>query len=209
MNPRLPAKEKKQSLRVASESDIFQDAENEIRDLVDQEEVVNIDVEDIDSISQEDAQKMIDDISKLYFDEEFIKKQPNFKNRIDSELESLRINIKMRKADEVAHDILLKNIGRNPSNASMYKSLTEIQKTIVSITTKIEETITRLQNMMKNYQMEFNFDNNESSDETNDGQDSPPAPVGIKKSYKGSKAFIEAMSNLDDDDVDVPEDDDE
>lgn len=185
-------------------SDIFEDIESQIRDVIDPdaENIVNIDIESIGHESEIDALDLIRNISKLYFNEEFIKSQPNWKHRVDNELESLRINLKMRKADEVAHDLLLKNIGQSPSNASMYRSLTELQKTIVSITTKIDDTIKHLNDMMKSYQLELNFEPEPSS--TDDGK---PATVG--KTFKGSKAFIESMGSAEDDDIDIPEDEDD
>lgn len=166
--------------------DIFATVESQIQDVIDPEEIVNIDIDEIDRDSVNEAAEMIQNLTKLYYDEDFLKNQPKFKKRVDSELESLRINLKMRKADERAHDILLKNIGANPSNASMYRAFTEIQKTIVNITTKIEETINRLNNMMKAYQMEINFDG-ESDDEEK--------PQKNTNSHRGTRAFIEAMEN--------------
>ena len=61
------------------------------------EEVVNIDIESIEDHSIMDAKAMVENLSKFYYDEEFMKANPSLKKRIDSELESLRILIKMRR----------------------------------------------------------------------------------------------------------------
>ena len=149
------------------------------------ESLVTIDVDGIDSESLTDARDMVENLSKFYYDDNFMKNNPNFKKRVDSELESLRLLIKMRKADEQANDALLKAISANNNNASLYRSLTEIQKTIISITTKINEIVTGLNNMMKGYQLELNFESEEEDDEE-------PGEIS-KTSYRGSKEFISRM----------------
>lgn len=149
------------------------------------ENLTIIDIEDIDNSSLSDAKDMVENLTKFYYNEEFIKQNPNFKKRIDSELESLRILIKMRKSDEKAHDALLNAISSNNTNASLYRSLTEIQKTIVSITTKIGEIVVGLNNMMKGFQLEFNFDEPENESET--------SSKDKKNTHRGSKEFIKQM----------------
>lgn len=193
--------QRNQQLPKANPSDIFGDAEDAIRDLIDPEDIINIDFDGLEESAKAEAEQMIDIVSHFYYDEEFMKAQPKLKNRIESDLESLRINLKMRKADEMAHDILLKNIGQNPSNASMYKALTELQKTILSITTKIEDTVTKLTNLLKGYQTEINFDQPETTSDSD--------PTTQHNVHRGSKSFIDEMSALDDDDVDIPEDEDD
>ena len=165
--------------------DIFDNTENQIKDLIDPEEIVNIDFEWMEGSAQQEAEDMITNLSHLYYDDEFMSRQPNLKKRIDADLESLRINLKMRKADEIAHDVCLKNISQNPSNASMYKSLTELQRSILSITTKIEDTIAKLSNLLKGYQTEFNFEPSQN----NENSDNQSTTV-----YRGSKDFIKAMN---------------
>ena len=169
--------------------DIFEDTEQDIRDLIDPdaEDIISIDLESLDASSRSEATDMIDNLSRLYSDEEFLKRQPAFKRRVEEEIESLRINIKMRKADEQAHDILLKNISQNSSNASLYRALTELQKTIVGITSKIDDTITRLTNLIKSYQTEINFEE-PAEDDT---EETPQ----YHTTFKGSKSFIESMSD--------------
>ena len=151
--------------------------------------MIEIDIDGIDNDAKKDAELLVETISRLYCDEEFMKSHPAFKKRIDTELESLRVLIKMRKTDEVAHDFLINAIKGNSGNASLYKSLAEIQKTILSITTKMNETIAGLNNLVKGYQLEFNFDP-EPKDESND----TPEPDEISSTTcRGSKEFIRKM----------------
>lgn len=168
--------------------DIFNDTESQIKDLIDPEEIINIDFEGMEESSIKEAEDMIINLSHLYYDDEFMSRQPNLKKRIDADLESLRINLKMRKADEIAHDVCLKNISQNPSNASMYKSLTDLQRSILSITTKIEDTIAKLSTLLKNYQTEINFDQPGSVGDDEDGAQKH------SNIHRGSKEFIEQMN---------------
>ena len=94
----------------------------------------------------------------------------------------------MRKSDEITHDILVKSIGQNPGNASLYRSLSDVQRTMLNIQNKIDETIKSLNTFMKGYQMEINFSqqntNNEQEEQTIDNL-----------TTKGSKSFIEQLKN--------------
>lgn len=151
-------------------------------------QLVDIDLDGIDTQSKQDAADMVENLSKFYYDEEFMRKNPTFKKRVDEELESLRVLIKMRKTDEVAHDLIIKAIAGNSNNASLYRSLTEIQKTILSITTKMGEIITGLNTFMKGYQLELNFDNDSEKEEVSNDSS------GLSR---GTKDFIERMNSID------------
>lgn len=164
--------------------------ETSLDGVIDGMELVDIDMEGIDKESLDDAMALVDNLSKLYCNEEFMKNNPNFKKRVDAELESLRVLIKMRKTDEVAHDLIIKAIAGNSGNASLYKSLAEIQKTILSITTKMGDIITGLNNLLKGYQLEMNF---EEQEQPETDQEQPK----LKNTYRGSKEFIERMNQGD------------
>ena len=183
-------------------NDIFDDVN--LEGIVDAEEIVNIDIDCIDDNSIIDARAMVENLSKFYYDEEFMRSNPSLKKRIDSELESLRILIKMRKSDERTHDILLGAIAKNSSNASLYRALTETQKTILSITTKINDIVNGLNGLLKNYQLEIQW-----KDETVESKDdSEEECEEVRDIHKGTKAFIEQM-NQDEEDLFNDDDDDE
>lgn len=159
-----------------------------LNDVIDSEPILDIDMEGIGQEAVDDATALVNNLSKLYYNEEFMSNNPTFKKRIDNELESLRVLIKMRKSDEIAHDNLMKAIANNSSNASLYRSLAEIQKTILSITSKMGEIITGLNNLMKNYQLELNFsDDDQTTEEISSSKDT----------HRGSKEFINQMNSMD------------
>lgn len=163
--------------------------------VIDGLEVVNIPIEDISTEAEGKAKSLIEDLAKFYYDDEFLKANPNFRKRVDNDMESLRMLLKMRAADEVTHDVLIKAIAANSSNASLYRSLTTVQTTILQITTKIENIVNNLTTMIKGYQLELNFKyeneitNNESNDAPETIEDSPTT-------HRGSKAFIEQMQRI-------------
>ena len=99
---------------------------------VDGMQLVDIDFDGIDESAKADAIALIENLEKFYYNDDFMKNHPTFKKRIDTDLESLRILFKMRKSDETAHDLIMKAIQGNSGNASLYKSLSEMQKTIIS-----------------------------------------------------------------------------
>lgn len=163
--------------------------------VIDGLEVVNIPIEDIGTEAEGKAKSLIEDLAKFYYDDEFLKANPNFRKRVDNDMESLRMLLKMRAADEVTHDVLIKAIAANSSNASLYRSLTTVQTTILQITTKIENIVNNLTTLIKGYQLELNFKyeneiaNNESNDTPETIEDSPTT-------HRGSKAFIEQMQRI-------------
>lgn len=161
--------------------------DEDIRGLVDPNEgieVVEIPIEEIEDAAHKLAISLVDNLSVFYYNETFLKENPLFKKQVDKDIDSLRILLKMRKSDEVTHDILVRSIGQNPGNASLYRSLSEVQKTMLSIQTKIDDTIKSLNTFMKGYQMEINFTS--SKDETEEQEISAIAT-------KGTKSFIESL----------------
>ena len=93
-------------------------------ELIDNEEdIINIDTSFIDDNALKEAEGMIENLKDLYTDPEFLKANPKFATRLQSEIESLRILLKVRKSDEAVHDVLLGSIGKNPSIICLYCSL--------------------------------------------------------------------------------------
>ena len=125
-------------------NDLFEDINME--GIIDTVDVIDIDIDGIGMDSERIAKEMVENLSSFYYNEEFMARNPQFKKRVENDIESLRVLIKMRKTDEEAHDILIKAIAGNSSNASLYRSLSEMQKTIISITTKINEIVVGLNN---------------------------------------------------------------
>ena len=162
------------------------------KDLIDNEEdVVTIDTEIIDDDSLKEAEGLIDNLKDIYADPDFLKANPKFATRLKAEIEDLRILIKVRKSDETVHDIILKAISKNSSNASLYRSLTEVQKTILSTTSDISTKIKDINTMLKNIQLEINFKQDEvKPGETGDLFNQQNLAY---QAYRGSKDFIKQM----------------
>lgn len=174
--------------------DIFINNDKE-ENMFDSIDIVNIDIEAIGNEAEGKAKTFIEDLTKFYYDEEFLKSNPNFRKRVDNEMESLRMLLKMRAADEVTHDILIKAIAANSGNASLYRSLTQVQTTILQITTKIEGIVATLTNMIKGYQLELNF-KTEQEMLNNNSEESSEVDIENGSQHRGSKAFIEQMSKV-------------
>lgn len=171
---------------------LFMD-EQPLDGVIDSLEVVNIDIEGISSEAENKAKVLIEDLAKFYYDEEFLKSNPNFRRRVDNDMESLRMLLKMRAADEVTHDVLIKAIAANSGNASLYGSLTRVQATILQITTKIENIVNNLTSMIKGYQLELNF---KYENEINKDDGDIESIEDVSNAHRGSKAFIEQMKKL-------------
>ena len=171
------------------------DSEFDPSELIDnEEEIVNIDTERIDNDSLKEASALIENLKDIYADPEFMKANPKFVTRLKAEMEDLRILMKIRKSDEVAHDVLLAAIGRNSSNASLYRSLSDIQKTILSTTSELSSKIKDINSMLKTIQLEINF--KQESEETVDEETGEIIQQNDKQNtFRGSKDFIKAMRN--------------
>lgn len=176
------------------EDSLFEEA-NLGDDVVDGIEVVSIDLEGIDSRSETRAHEMVEDLANFYYDEEFLKENPNFKRQMEIYKEDLRLLLKMKDADEKLQDILIKSIGQNPSNASLFMANSKIQTQISNLITKINETSSKLTNMMKGYQLELNFKyeqeaaRQEANTESGDVKDIND----VSTTSRGTKEFIQRM----------------
>lgn len=157
--------------------------------LIDNEEdVVNIDTTFIDDNSLKEAESLIENLQDIYADAEFVKENPKFVTRLKAEIEDLRILLKVRKSDETVHDILLGSIGKNPNNASLFRALTDVQKTILSTTQDISAKVKDINALLKNIQLEFNFKNEISCELPMQSDQSDQ-----QSTYRGSKDFIKQM----------------
>lgn len=170
---------------------MFADDDN----IIDGIDIVNIDIEGISNDAESKAKTLFEDLTTFYYDPEFLKANPNFKKRVDNDIESLRMLLKMRAADEVTHDVLIKAIAANSGNASLYRSLTQVQTTILQITTKIETIINNLTSMIKGYQLELNFKLEQEQNNSVEDDESQPIEES-NTTHRGSKSFIEQMNKM-------------
>ena len=164
-------------------------------DVIDGIDIVNIDIDAIGDEAEGKAKRLIEDLAKFYYDEDFLKANPNFRKRVDNDMESLRMLLKMRAADEVTHDVLINAIAANSSNASLYRALTNVQTTILQITTKIETIVNNLTTMIKGYQLELNF-KMEQEQMRSENENEEVTVDNVSTQHRGSKSFIEQMSRI-------------
>lgn len=165
-------------------------------DVIDGIDIVNIDIDAIGDEAEGKAKRLIEDLAKFYYDEDFLKANPNFRKRVDNDMESLRMLLKMRAADEVTHDVLINAIAANSSNASLYRALTNVQTTILQITTKIETIVNNLTTMIKGYQLELNFKMEQEQMMNTNDDDSEMTIEDVSTQHRGSKSFIEQMNRI-------------
>jgi hypothetical protein len=146
-----------------------------------------IDMDEIDSEAESGAVELVSNLSKAYFDDKFMEENPGLRKRIDTWIESMRILIKMRKSSERTHDILVKAIPSQPTNASLYRSQAQIEANLLSIQKQMDESVASITNLFKNYQLEINF-GKEIEDDSNDAQNDTGSDT-----HRGSKTFIQQM----------------
>lgn len=147
--------------------------------------VVEIPIDEINEKANQDAIDLIENLRDLYADKEFLDSNPGFKKRLDTEVDNLRILLKMRKADEVTHDSIITAISRKSDNASLYRALTDIQRTMLNVSKQIDDKVSGINNLIKNIQLEFNFNKKEQEDDE----------VDLSRHYRGSKDFIKDMKD--------------
>ena len=161
-------------------------------------DAIYIDTDEISRDAKNDSMFMLKDLAKIYGNEKFMAEHPEYKKRLDLELESIRMLLKMRRSSEITHDILVKQIGANPNNASMYRSLQGLQKSLLDIQTKLDETVKTVNNLLKNYQLELPFDQVEETEDGETESSGDHRASGLR--YRGSRQFIIDMVNQKHDD---------
>lgn len=157
---------------------------------VDPEELVQqIDIDLINDEATRLAMEMVNNLSDVYFDEAFMRENPSLKKRIDFGIESMRVLIKMRKSSERTHDILLNSIAANANNASLYLAQARIEGNLLNIQKQIDDTINALNNLLKGYQLEINFSQQQQQVDEDTGEILEPT----NSVHRGSKTFIQQM----------------
>lgn len=136
------------------------------------------------------ATSMISSVLRLYNNKDFVEDHPDFKKRIDTEIESLKKLYKMAQTNEIVHDHLAQAISKNSSNASLYMALDKVQARIMTVDHSIREILDGLNKICNNYQMELNFEAVKKGDD--------PDEDGM--AVRGGKAFIDMMNMPDEED---------
>lgn len=150
---------------------------------IDPELVESINLDNIDKDALDVATTMCKDLAGVYFDEYFMKSHPELKKRLDHELESMRILIKMRKSDEQIHDLNMHAITNHPENASLYRALSQTQKSLLDIQRQIDETVKNINSVLKTVQADISLEPEVTEQDT----------LPLSSTHRGSKRFIEEM----------------
>ena len=148
------------------------------------DDAIYIDMDELDQKAKDESKLMFKDLERIYSNEQFMTEHPEYKKRLDIELESLRILIKMRKSDELTHDILVKQIGMTPNNASLYSALNRMQTSMINIQTKLDSTVKTINQLLKNYQMELPFEKEDLAPTTEKSE------ATNAQTFRGTKAFM-------------------
>ena len=158
----------------------------------DLEDIYELDLETIGKDANIMASSNIQNLLRCYNSKEFVEEHPDFKRRIDTEIEGLRKCYKLAKIDEEIHDHLVHAISKNPSNASLYMAHVRLQEKMLAIDKEIRDRIAGFNKIISGYQLELNFA--ESSGSTSDNGNTAAFEDGAVMS-RGSKAFIEQMKS--------------
>lgn len=191
--PKIPKLPKNIPYNVYDDDDIFDNSLGD--DVIDGIEVAHIDLDTIGNNAVERAKSMVENLTSFYYDEEFIKKNPEFKNRVDNQVEHLRILLKMRDTDEELHDMLIKSIMAKPTNASLFVAQQKMQSTMTQILSQINSTVEKLTTLIKSYQSELNFKKEQEQLRNETNPDEPASTDEVNNTHRGSKAFIQDMEN--------------
>ena len=158
----------------------------------DMEDVYEVDIDLISQDANTLAASNVQNLLRLYNNKEFTDEHPDFKRRIDTEIESLRKLYKMARVNEEVHDHLVTSITRNPGNASLYMALDRMQGKILAVDKQIRDQISNFNKIITSYQMELNFQND---NDLNGGDNTSSELDDGSVMSRGSKAFIEDMKS--------------
>ena len=153
----------------------------------DTEEIIDIPLDNINEESRNDSMSIIHYLIDEKYSKEFLNEHSDLKKNVELEKDALRNLLKLKKSNEVIHDVLLKSIGKKSDNASLYMALTRMQATQLSIQKQIDEKIEEMKKLLKNYQNELNFEM-----ERVDEQEQSDNNVTV---VRGTRDFIKQMKN--------------
>lgn len=145
-----------------------------------------IDTDAIQEEASESVDSLIDSLVSSKLSADMLEKHTDIKRRIDTSKDILkRLNI-MLASNDIAHRMIIKGIESNPSIASLYRSLVEIQRSILSIQEQKSKVISDITGYLKELQLEIPFSDDEEDEEVN------------IHTTRGAKEFIKKIIEEDD-----------
>ena len=121
------------------------------------EDVYDIDVEKIGKDANIIATGVVNNLLKMYKNKDFTDSHPEWKKRVDAEIESLRKLYKMTNINETLMDHLATAIASQPNNASLYTAMTRIQDKMMDFDKEIREILNEFNTLITSYQTEIDF----------------------------------------------------
>lgn len=157
--------------------------DNEIEDI--DEPVLDINMQEINSEAQSEAQEITERLSGYYFDQKYIDTHPYVPIKIKCEMNNIRRLIKMLQINEKAQDALIQNITFNAGKGALYSALTSLQNSTLSIQSQLNTLTESLENIFRKMQDECEKTwSDKEKESTADGS----------MVVRGSREFIELLS---------------
>ena len=150
---------------------------------------LNIDLNDVDSITQKRAKTIVQRLSDYYFDEKYVKAHPYIPNKIAQEMDNIRRLLKMLVVNEKAQDTLITSITINAGKGTLYGSLTSLQNSMIQMQSQLNQLTANLENIFKEMQ-----ENCEKTFEEKDKDEIANEDGSL--SIKGSRDFIKTIDNM-------------
>ena len=150
-------------------------------------DMLMIDTDKLALEAQADAKKTMEDLMDANGDAILIENNPKLLKRLKIESDNLQTLMKMKSSNDIVHDLLVKSIGRDPGNASLYASLNKIQTAMMSIQKQIIESVKNIEAILKEKQNIIDSQKEDNIFNINKTDNS----TGI--TTRGNKQFIQQM----------------
>lgn len=151
-------------------------------------DMLMIDTDKLALEAQADAKKTIEDLMDASGDVVLIENNPKLLKRLKIESDNLKTLMKMKSSNDIVHDLLVKSVGRDPGNASLYASLNKIQTAMMSIQKQIIESVKNIEAILKERQNAIDSQKDDNPFTINTLENTQ---AGI--TTRGNKQFIQQM----------------
>lgn len=150
------------------------------------EQLITIDLDAVNGEAEHRSEIITDSLSNYYFDEKYIKDHPYIPTKIMQEMDNVRRLYKMLMVNEKAQDALIKAVSLNASKASLYLSLTSMQKSTLLIQKQLNDMVAGLETIFQRMQDEA--DKMYSEKDKEEGDDG-------SLTIRGAREFIKTIQD--------------
>ena len=113
---------------------------------------------EVEALAKQAADDLTKVFAKPYLDELFAARHPKCQQYLEIEKEKLRLLFKMKQYVEVCHDATMSSIAQNPKDDASRNSLINLQKQLLEIQGKIDETVSNINTLSKRFRKRYGFD---------------------------------------------------